>query len=68
MVLNREDEMTPNKEVLLADSVGLALLVVLKMLAPLERLAFVLHGMLSVPCWRCSIRMSCYDPITFLAD
>jgi RNA polymerase sigma-70 factor (ECF subfamily) len=35
--------------VLLADSVGLALLVVLDTLAPAERLAFVLHGMFQLP-------------------
>lgn len=39
----------PEHEVLLADSVGLALLVVLESLAPAERLAFVLHDMFSVP-------------------
>lgn len=39
----------PEHEVLLADSVGMALLVVLESLAPAERLAFVLHDMFSVP-------------------
>jgi RNA polymerase sigma-70 factor (ECF subfamily) len=39
----------PEREALLADSVGLALLVVLDMLSPAERLAFVLHDMFSVP-------------------
>ncbi|HEY6524435.1 MAG TPA: RNA polymerase sigma factor SigJ [Solirubrobacteraceae bacterium] len=39
----------PEHEALLADSVGLALLVVLEMLAPAERLAFVLHDMFAVP-------------------
>ena len=38
----------PEHEALLADSVGLALLVVLDMLAPAERLAVVLHDMLAV--------------------
>lgn len=38
----------PEHEVLLADSVGLALIVVLETLAPAERLAFVLHDMVSV--------------------
>jgi RNA polymerase sigma factor (sigma-70 family) len=38
----------PDQEVLLADSVGLALLVVLETLSPAERLAFVLHDMFSV--------------------
>jgi RNA polymerase sigma factor (sigma-70 family) len=39
----------PEEEALLADSVGLALLVVLDTLAPAERLAFVLHDMFEVP-------------------
>jgi len=39
----------PEYEALLADSVGLALLVVLEQLAPAERLAFVLHDMFAVP-------------------
>jgi RNA polymerase sigma-70 factor (ECF subfamily) len=38
----------PEKEALLADSVGLALLVVLDRLSPAERLAFVLHDMFAV--------------------
>jgi RNA polymerase sigma factor (sigma-70 family) len=41
--------MDPEHEALLADSVGLALLVVLETLAPAERLAFVLHDMFAVP-------------------
>jgi RNA polymerase sigma factor (sigma-70 family) len=39
----------PERQALLADSVGLALLVVLETLAPAERLAFVLHDMFAVP-------------------
>ena len=39
----------PEQEALLADSVGLALLVVLQTLSPAERLAFVLHDMFAVP-------------------
>ncbi len=39
----------PEHEALLADAVGLALLVVLETLAPAERLAFVLHDMFAVP-------------------
>lgn len=39
----------PEQEALLADSVGLALLVVLETLAPAERLAFVLHDIFAVP-------------------
>jgi RNA polymerase sigma factor (sigma-70 family) len=43
------DESNPEHETLLADSVGLALLVVLETLTPAERLAFVLHDMFAVP-------------------
>jgi RNA polymerase sigma-70 factor (ECF subfamily) len=39
----------PEREALLADSIGLALLVVLKTLAPAERVAFVLHDMFDLP-------------------
>jgi RNA polymerase sigma factor (sigma-70 family) len=42
-------EIDPEQEVLQADSVGLALLVVLETLEPDERLAFVLHDMFAVP-------------------
>ncbi|MDQ3250207.1 MAG: sigma-70 family RNA polymerase sigma factor [Chloroflexota bacterium] len=45
----RRDGTDPEHEALLADSVGLALLVVLETLAPAERLAFVLHDMFAVP-------------------
>ncbi|MEV7193383.1 sigma-70 family RNA polymerase sigma factor [Streptomyces sp. NPDC093510] len=48
-VVTRVDAVDPEQEVLLADSVGLALLVVLETLAPAERLAFVLHDMFAVP-------------------
>jgi RNA polymerase sigma-70 factor (ECF subfamily) len=48
-VANREGGVDPEQEALLADSVGLALLVVLDTLAPAERVAFVLHDLLSVP-------------------
>jgi RNA polymerase sigma factor (sigma-70 family) len=41
--------LSPEDEALLADSVGLALLVVLNTLQPAERLAFVLHDMFAVP-------------------
>jgi RNA polymerase sigma factor (sigma-70 family) len=43
------DDNGPEHEVLLADSVGLALLVVLEALSPPERLAFVLHDVFGVP-------------------
>ncbi|HEY0454703.1 sigma-70 family RNA polymerase sigma factor [Actinophytocola sp.] len=48
-VAGDEDGADPEQEALLADSVGLALLVVLDTLAPAERLAFVLHDMFAVP-------------------
>jgi len=48
-IVSRADGVDPEHEALLADSVGLALLVVLEMLAPAERLAFVLHDMFAVP-------------------
>ncbi|HVH51947.1 MAG TPA: sigma-70 family RNA polymerase sigma factor, partial [Gaiellaceae bacterium] len=44
-----EFEDGPEEEAMLADSVGLALLVVLDTLTPAERLAFVLHDMFAVP-------------------
>jgi RNA polymerase sigma factor (sigma-70 family) len=49
LVLSREDRKDPEQEALIADSVGVALLVVLGTLAPQERLAFVLHDMFAVP-------------------
>lgn len=48
-VVSWGDVVDPEQEVLLADSVGLALLVLLEALAPAERLAFVLHDMFAVP-------------------
>jgi RNA polymerase sigma-70 factor (ECF subfamily) len=48
-VVSVESGDDPEHEALLADSVGLALLVVLETLAPAERLAFVLHDMFAVP-------------------
>jgi RNA polymerase sigma factor (sigma-70 family) len=48
-IVSPEDGVDPEHEALLADSVGLALLVVLDTLAPAERLAFVLHDMFAVP-------------------
>jgi len=49
LVLSRDDRIDPERETLIADSVGLALLVVLESLGPAERLAFVLHDMFAVP-------------------
>jgi RNA polymerase sigma factor (sigma-70 family) len=48
-IVDRADGLDPEHEALLADSVGLAMLVVLETLSPPERLAFVLHDMFSVP-------------------
>ena len=48
-VLSPAEGPTPEQEALLADSVGLALLVVLDTLAPGERVAFVLHDVFDVP-------------------
>ena len=48
-IVDRADGMDPEHEALLADSVGLALLVVLETLSPPERLSFVLHDMFAVP-------------------
>jgi RNA polymerase sigma-70 factor, ECF subfamily len=48
-IVSRAEGIEPEHEALLADSVGLALLVVLETLAPAERLAFVLHDMFSLP-------------------
>ena len=47
-VASPEAAMNPEQEAVLADSVGLALLVVLDRLAPAERLAFVLHDLFAV--------------------
>jgi RNA polymerase sigma factor (sigma-70 family) len=47
--LIREKGIDPEHEMLLADSVGLALLVVLETLTPAERIAFVLHDMFDLP-------------------
>jgi RNA polymerase sigma-70 factor (ECF subfamily) len=48
-VVSREEELQPEQEAVLADSVGLALLIVLETLSPDERLTFVLHDMFAVP-------------------
>jgi len=48
-IVDPEAGLDPEHEALLADSVGLALLVVLEELAPPERLAFVLHDMFGMP-------------------
>jgi RNA polymerase sigma-70 factor, ECF subfamily len=48
-IIDPADGTDPEHEALLADSVGLALLIVLETLTPAERLAFVLHDMFAVP-------------------
>ncbi len=48
-IVGREGAPDPANEVLLADSVGLAMLVVLEALTPAERVAFVLHDVFGVP-------------------
>ena len=48
-VISRADGTNPEEQALLADSVGLALNVVLETLTPAERLAFVLHDMFGMP-------------------
>jgi RNA polymerase sigma-70 factor (ECF subfamily) len=48
-IVDSADGVDPQHEALLADSVGLALLVVLETLTPAERLAYVLHDMFAVP-------------------
>jgi RNA polymerase sigma-70 factor (ECF subfamily) len=48
-LVDRAEGIDPEHEALLADSVGLALLVVLETLSPPERLAFVLHDIFAVP-------------------
>jgi RNA polymerase sigma factor (sigma-70 family) len=57
-IVSAESGTDPEQEALLADSVGLALMVVLETLAPAERLAFVLHDMFAVP----------FDDIAALVD
>src|SRR5213078_3215736 len=48
-IVSVEESASPADEALIADSVGLAMLVVLETLTPSERLAFVLHDMFAVP-------------------
>jgi RNA polymerase sigma factor (sigma-70 family) len=48
-LITSDGELQPEDEAMLADSVGLALLIVLDTLAPAERLAFVLHDMFDLP-------------------
>ncbi len=48
-LISRDDRPDPEQQALLADAVGLALLVVLDQLSPAERLAFVLHDLFDLP-------------------
>src|SRR5919201_293103 len=48
-IVSREDGGDPEEQALIAEGVGLALLVVLESLSPAERLAFVLHDIFAVP-------------------
>jgi RNA polymerase sigma-70 factor, ECF subfamily len=48
-IISPDRRLQPEEEAVLADSVGLALLVVLDTLTPAERLAFVLHDMFELP-------------------
>jgi RNA polymerase sigma-70 factor (ECF subfamily) len=48
-IVSCDGDADPERDALLADSVGLALLVVLDTLTPAERLAFVLHDMFDLP-------------------
>lgn len=48
-IVSLDDGTNPEQEAVLAESIGLALLVVLDTLAPAERLAFVLHDVFAVP-------------------
>ena len=48
-IARQEEGSDPEQEAVLADSVGLALMVVLERLSPAERLAFVLHDLFAAP-------------------
>jgi RNA polymerase sigma factor (sigma-70 family) len=48
-IISRQDRVDPEQQALLAEGIGLALLVVLDTLTPAERVAFVLHDMFVVP-------------------
>jgi RNA polymerase sigma factor (sigma-70 family) len=48
-IVNLESDSDPEQEAMIADAVGLALLVVLETLSPPERLAFVLHDIFAIP-------------------
>lgn len=58
-IVSREDDINPEYQALLAESVGLALLVVMETLVPDERLAFVLHDMFAAPFEEIASIMGC---------
>ena len=60
-IVSLEEQLQPEDEAVLADSVGLALLVVLDTLTPAERLAFVLHDMFDLPFEDCTRRRAVAD-------
>ena len=61
LVVSRDDRSDPERETLIADSVGLALLVVLESLSPRERIAFVLHDTFTVPFEEIASILECSD-------
>jgi RNA polymerase sigma factor (sigma-70 family) len=58
-IVSRQDGTDPEQQALLAEGVGMALLVVLETLAPAERLAFVLHDMFAVPFDEIAVIVGC---------
>jgi RNA polymerase sigma factor (sigma-70 family) len=58
-IVSRQDGTDPEQEALLAEGVGLAMLVVLETLAPAERLAFVLHDLFAVPFDEIAVIVGC---------
>jgi RNA polymerase sigma-70 factor (ECF subfamily) len=63
-VIGAADVVIPEEQALIADSVGLALLIVLEQLAPSERLAFVLHDIFDVPFEQIAVIVDRSEPAT----
>jgi RNA polymerase sigma-70 factor, ECF subfamily len=63
-IVSAVDGTDPEREALIADSVGLALLIVLDTLTPAERLAFVLHDIFDVPFERIAAIIDRSEPAT----
>ena len=61
LVVSREGRSDPEREILIADAVGLALLTVLESLTPPERLAFVLHDTFAMPFEEIASMVGCSD-------